>query len=495
MVDAGRQPASARSPRRALRSVRTRILASYLVLLTLASSASVLAIRELLLARLDDRVQHDLRQEVEEFERLADQGVDPASGRPFGNDVTRLFQVYLERNVPGEGEELLTVPRRGRARYRSSERTEGVIIGSDAGRDLLTRWRTLEQVEGGSIETTAGPVRYLAVPVIRDGRTLGAFTVANFIAGERAEVDEAVRVVAGVAAGVLILGTLLAFISAGRVLSPLRGLRDTARSIEATDLSRRIELEGHDELTELASTFNGMLDRLERAFAGQQQFVRDAGHELRTPLTIVRGHLELLAHEPERLDETLSLVTEELDRMTRFVDDLLLLAKLERPDFLQLRTISVADLTSDLLANAERLGPRRWRLDGLSRRLIVADPQRLTQAVMNLADNAVHQTTEHDEIAIGSAVEGDWARIWVRDEGPGVPTGERERIFERFERGRGTRRYDGSGLGLAIVRAVAEAHGGWVELESEPDAGARFTIVVPVDPEELGFPHEGREAP
>jgi two-component system, OmpR family, sensor kinase len=473
---------AATSAREALRTVQARVIASYLLLLTLGTVISVLAIRELLLVRLDDRVEQDLRQEVDEFQRLARDGVDPATGEPFGDDVQRLFTVYLQRNVPGGAEELLTVPRRGAPRYRYSEQAEEAVLADDLGGPLTARWRRLREVESGEIDTHAGPARYVAVPVIQGGESLGSFVVANFIAAERAEVDDAVRIVAAVSGGVLLLGTLLAFLSVGRVLAPLRSLRDTARSIEASDLTRRIEVEGRDELAELARTFNAMIDRLELAFDSQRQFLRDAGHELRTPLTIVRGHLELLLREPERLPETVDLVTDEIDRMSRFVDDLLLLAKLEQPDFLQLQTVDIGELTTELVAKAEQLAPRRWRLDGVSRRRVVADPQRLTQAVMNLADNAVRQTAEGDEIALGSAVNGRWARLWVRDSGPGVAPVERDRIFGRFERGRHAR-YDGSGLGLAIVRAVAEAHGGRVELRSEPDAGARFDVVVPVDPE------------
>jgi signal transduction histidine kinase len=475
---------------KAFRSVRTRIIASYLLLLGLGTLISVFVIRELLLGQLDDRVRADLQQEVEEFRRLAGEGVDPTTGRPFGRDIPRLFTVFLQRNVPGDDEELLTVPRRGRVRYRYSEREEEVLVGGRT--ELIDGWRRLDRVESGEVDTEAGPARYVAVPVIRDGQTLGTFVVSTFTAAERGEVGESVRIVASVAGSVLIIGTLLALFSAGRVLAPLRSLRDTIRSIEATDLTRRIDFEGGDEIAELAGTFNDMLDRLEQAFSSQRHFIRDAGHELRTPLTIVRGHLELLADEPERLEETLALVTDELDRMSRFVDDLLLLAKLERPDFLQLRTISVDELTRDLLANAEQLATRQWTLDGTSPRLIVADPQRLTQAMMSLADNAARHTDEGDAIAIGSSVNGDWASLWVSDSGPGVASEDQERIFTRLQRGR--RESEGTGLGLAIVRAIAEAHGGRIELQSRPGKGARFTVVVPVDAEEFIRRAGAREA-
>ena len=151
--------------------------------------------------------------------------------------------------------------------------------------------------------------------------------------------------------------------SPGRVLAPLRLLTDTARSITETDLTRRIPVSGHDEIAELARTFNAMLDRLERAFASQRAFVDDASHELRTPITIVRGHLELLGDDPDERRETVALVTDELDRMSRFVDDLLLLARAERDDFLRVGEVELGALTDELLDKAARSARARWQLE------------------------------------------------------------------------------------------------------------------------------------
>ena len=459
--------------------MRVRILASYVILLAAASLVSVFVARQVLIVRLDDRIQEDLAQEVREFRTLAEEGTDPATGRPFGDDVNRIFRVYLSRNVPGEGEELITIPRRGKVRYQQSERAEYVIEDP-----YVSRWERLEQEEEGEIDTPAGEAHYIAVPVTVGDRSLGSFVVAIFSAQERDEVAEVVRIVAAVSAGVLLLATVIAFLTAGRVLAPLRGLRDAARMITGTDLTQRIDVEGDDEIAELGTTFNQMLDRLDDAFSSQREFVRDAGHELRTPITVIRGHLELLASEedPEERVETIAIVTDELDRMSRFVDDLLLLARAERPDFLEYQTVDVEDLSTDLLAKAQSLGPREWTLETSGRGIIVADRQRLTQAVMNLADNAVHHTEDGEEIALGSAVNARYARFWVRDSGPGIDPEEQEAIFERLSRGRRAHAsYEGTGLGLAIVRAIAEAHGGRVELTSEPGSGAQFVVIVPVD--------------
>jgi signal transduction histidine kinase len=227
-----------------------------------------------------------------------------------------------------------------------------------------------------------------------------------------------------------------------------------------------------------------MLDRLEVAFAGQKEFLTDVSHELRTPITVIRGHLETLGESPREREEAITVIQDELDRMNRFVDDLLLLARAPRPDFLRVRSIDLDLFTHDVFSKARSLADRRWHLDGTGVGIIVADQQRLTQAVMNLADNAARQTRETDSIWIGSSLVGHQARLWVRDEGPGIDSADRERIFDRYARaesGQMSSR-DGAGLGLSIVTAIAEAHGGRVELDSRPGVGSTFTIAIPVTP-------------
>jgi signal transduction histidine kinase len=223
-----------------------------------------------------------------------------------------------------------------------------------------------------------------------------------------------------------------------------------------------------------------MLDRLERAFAAQRRFVDDAGHELKTPLTIVRGHLELLEDDPRARRETLGLVLDELDRMSRIVDDLLLLAKREEPGFLNLATVEVGGLTDEVLAKVDALAARGWVLEQRGRGVIVADRQRLTQALVQLAQNADRYSPTGESVWLGSELADGVARFWVRDRGVGISLEDQRRIFERFYRG-GTRRSEGAGLGLAIVRAIAEAHHGRIQLESAPGAGSTFTLILPVD--------------
>jgi two-component system OmpR family sensor kinase len=232
-----------------------------------------------------------------------------------------------------------------------------------------------------------------------------------------------------------------------------------------------------------------MLDRVESAVVEQRRFVDDAGHELRTPITIVRGHLEVLdPADPEDVANTVELVDDELGRMNRMVSDLLLLARSEQPEFLRPEPVDLAALTEAIFDKVTGLGERDWVLDSVARVEAVLDPQRVTQAVVALADNAVHHTSDGARIALGSDHGPGVVRFWVADSGVGVAEEDRERIFERFARGGSGRRSDGAGLGLSIVRAIAVAHGGRVTLDSEPGRGATFTVEVPA----VAAPPHGR---
>lgn len=455
---------------------RTRVLGTFVALVAGALALGLVFQRQVLLDRLERRVDADLVQERDELAALAT-GTDPKTGEPFGGDVQAIFDTFLVRNVPVPGESFFTfldgVP------YVSTPAPARL----DRDAVLVRRWSTLTAGRIEELATEAGPVRALAVPLVFEGRQGGVFVVAAFLRADRAEIDASVRVSAVGAAMVLLFATAVAWWVAGRLLRPVRQLTRAAESIDAADTTERIEVQGTDEIARLARRFNEMLDRVSASFAAQRAFVDDAGHELRTPITIVRGHLELMGDDPVERAETVALVTDELDRMARIVDDLLVLAKAEQPDFVRPRTVEVADLTVDLFAKARALGDRRWTLDACADGGARVDAQRITQAVLNLARNAVDHTDRDTEVGLGSRRDPDGLRLWVRDTGPGIAHDERDRIFERFARGRrGERPSEGAGLGLAIVRSIVDAHGGRLELDSEPGHGATFTIVLPDEP-------------
>jgi two-component system OmpR family sensor kinase len=281
---------------------------------------------------------------------------------------------------------------------------------------------------------------------------------------------------------VIVAGSIIWLVT-GRVLRPVQQVSATARTISETDLSRRIDPAGDDEIGQLVSTFNGMLERLDTAFRTQREFIDDAGHELRTPVTVIRGNLDLLDdRDPERRRATMALLNDELDRIQRMVDDLLLLAKAEQPDFVRFAPVDVDTLTLECLERARVLGERDWQLDAVATGVLEADGQRLMQAMLQLAHNAVQHTDPGARIGVGSALEAGQVSLWVADSGPGVRAEDAERIFARFGRASTARAgRDGAGLGLAIVGTIARAHGGRVELERSDAGGARFTLTIPTE--------------
>ncbi len=453
--------------------MRVRILAAFIVLLSSSAVGGMLLLRQVLFAQLDEEIETNLGREAEEFRRLAG-GDDPRTGEPFGQDVRAVFDVYFAREVPDEGETLLAFVD---GELYGSARAQDAADSDDLG-PTIGYWLTLDRREAGVRDTPAGVVRYVALPLdAGDSRAL--FVVANFPAFERGEITEAVRAQVLTQLVMLAVASLLGLLLAGRILRPLRLLAETARDVSESDLTGRIPVHGKDEASQIARAFNEMVTRLEHAFATQRRFLDDAGHELRAPLTVIRGHIELLEDDPLERRKTVELVLDEIDRMNRIVNDLVLLARAEDPGFVVFEPIDLQALTEDVYRKATALGPQQWELEGCGRGTVEADPQRLTQAVVQLAQNACQHAGDGATVRIGSAVDDSQVRLWVADDGPGVSAEDAERIFERFVRGRHHSSGSGVGLGLSIVRAIAEAHQGTVTLTSHPGGGARFEVTVP----------------
>ncbi len=471
------EPEKIHDPRRRLPA---RVLIMGWVMLLMFSVLAVvnLATRQMLLENAEEQVATALNQESEEFAGVAAGGLNRSTERPYAT-VEELLSSHLSRQFPDDDEVMVGVLPDGRVL-----RQQRVGPFPLADRTQLVRDIVAGQADYGSFPSTAGEARWQRVRVAPpDGSDqLGTFIVAYGIDRDRAEVTDTMRTLALVSLAGLVIAGIGAWLVSGQILAPVRLVRQAAAEITEKDLTRRILVQGRDDISALTEQFNAMLDRLQDAFSAQRQFVDDASHELRTPITIVRGHLELMGDDPAERAEVVRLVTDELDRMSRIVEDLLLLAKSQRPDFVRLQPTSVAELTSDVEAKVRALGERRWVLEAIGEGTATVDPQRVTQAMAQLAQNAVQHTTVGDEIRLGSALHDDAVSFWVTDTGPGVRPEDAEAIFERFSRGstggaRGHR--TGAGLGLAIVRAIADAHRGSVRLVSDPGAGATFGIELP----------------
>ncbi|MEM7325692.1 MAG: HAMP domain-containing sensor histidine kinase [Actinomycetota bacterium] len=476
--------ASAPAPRW---GIRRRILVVYLVLLAVALLMSFAVSRQALRARLDGQIEEGLAQEVQELRTLTAVGIDPETGQPFGDDVEAILSTFLSRSVPEDHEAFYTLIE-GRPHLVSFGAPEELLADGE----LVARWAATVEPRTESAMTELGEVRYLATPLVADGAVSATFVVVYFPTDDYREIDAIFRLEAVVGLAVFGAAAVVAWTAAGRIVQPVRALTDMARSITETDLSARLPISGRDELTELGETFNEMLARLEAGFTGQRQFLDDVAHELRTPITIVQGHLELLGDDPAEREETLELVQDELNRMRRYVSDLLLLAKAEGSDFLRPVPVDVGELAATLHQKVGALGDQDWRLETApspGSLAIVADPERLSQAVINLAGNAVEHTIPGAEIGLGfepapRAGQPTGVRIWVRDRGNGLEPGLAERVFDRRQRGAASRRRrrDGLGIGLSIVDAVVRAHGGTVSARNRPDGGARFDIELPGEP-------------
>jgi signal transduction histidine kinase len=274
---------------------------------------------------------------------------------------------------------------------------------------------------------------------------------------------------------------LVSWFVAGRIAAPLRQVRRTAEAIDEEQLAARIPIDDtlDEDVLAMATTFNRMLDRLGSAMESQREFLDDAAHELRTPLTVIRGHVETRGGGSSGDETSARLLIGEVDRMDRLVGDLLMLAKSGRPDFLNRHVVDLDDLVVRVVATASALGTRVWQVVGAADARVFADEQRLTQALMQLAVNAVEHTQPGDTIAVGVRTACSEFELTVTDNGPGIPEEEHERIFDRFQQGNRVQPGRGSGLGLAIVRSIAQAHGGRAEVSTAPGGGVSFRLVLP----------------
>jgi two-component system OmpR family sensor kinase len=301
--------------------------------------------------------------------------------------------------------------------------------------------------------------------------------------------------------GIIVTAAVLAALAAlawwviGVGLRPLGRMTETANEIAAgDDLSLRVEAtDGRTEVGRLGTAFNGMLARIEDAFARREAsearlrtFLADASHELRTPLATIRGYAELFrlgaADDPEDARTSMKRIEEESARMGIIVSDLLTLARLDEVHEPVREPVNLAEVAADAAADGRAMAPkRRIELRASGSAEVVGDVSQLRQIVSNLVANAIAHTPDGTPIDIEVDADDANATLRVRDHGPGLPDGSEARVFERFWRADGGRPGEGggSGLGLAIVSGVAQAHGGHAEATNAADGGATFTVTIP----------------
>jgi two-component system OmpR family sensor kinase len=384
-------------------------------------------------------------------------GVLDSSGRVLGT-TNNVSLKDLPSNLPGSAKNPSI----------DGQRSFDVTIGSAGYRALAVPYAT----------QSATLTLVFALPLHDVNSTLDEILLAEIILGA----------IAVIAVGIAVWWLVR------RGLRPLEQMAETATAIAGGDLSRRVdEDEGTSEIGQLGVAFNGMLTQIEAEVAERRaseerlrRFAADASHELRTPLTSIRGYAELFrrgaADRPEDLALTMRRIESEATRMTSLVDDLLLLARLDRKRPLERNLVDVGRLVHDVVAGERIVHPdREYRLDVDDVR-VLGDEARLRQVLLNLVANAASHTPAGTSIEVAARSERDEAVIEVADHGEGLTPEDAERVFERFFRVDAARaRGDGggSGLGLAIVAAIVAAHGGRVEVESTPGHGARFRVRLP----------------
>lgn len=446
-----------------------RILGWSLGFLAIALFATTAAVHVMLNRRADTVIKQDLTHEVVEF-----QSEKPSDSGPH-SIAARLLEA-TRRAVP-KSDIVLIGLLSGRVFSVSGNTTVAALNAPAA------EWKRLAAVPkqtSGTITLPAGPARYTALPVRAPGDPArGAFVAAVLTGPEHTIAWQVTRLQLEVGFASLLLASVLAWLVAGRVLRPVRATTELAQRITDTDLSDRLPVRGHDEVSAMAGTFNAMLDRLQGAFAAQRQFLADAGHELRTPITIVQGNLDTMTPTDPEDVETLSVVADELTRMSRLVNELSLLAASEQPDFVRPARTDLTELAASLGAKTQALSARTWTVTSTLAGSALLDAQRVTQAVIQLAANAIAHTEPDVRLELDLRGTASDLAFAVVDHGRGIRPADRSRIFDRFVQL--DNRHDGNtGLGLSIVAAIAAAHGGSITVADTPGGGATFTFHIPL---------------
>lgn len=333
-------------------------------------------------------------------------------------------------------------------------------------------------------------LRVLSVPMVMGQRTIGTVQLATSLEVVDATLQALVLVLLVGSGMAVIIASLVVWLTTRRALAPLQAATQTALQItRADDLARRIIYRGppEDEVGQLMNAFNQTLARLENLFHTQRRFLADVGHELRTPLTVIKGNVDLMRRMGSADEESLVGIENEVDRLTRLVGDLLLLAQAESGKLpLDKRMVELDTLVLESLQQMRVLARDKLqlRLGEIDQVLVCGDRDRLKQVLVNLIGNAIQYTPNGGEVVVGLGKEGDQAKLIIHDTGPGISPEDLPHVFERFYRGEKarTRSRDGKGfgLGLSIAYWIVRNHQGRIEVDSKAGQGTTFCVWLPL---------------
>jgi two-component system, OmpR family, sensor kinase len=458
-----------------MQSTRVRLLAWVLVPVLMVLSLTLMTAWFMLTNQQQQSIDAHLTREANELEVLASKAINPATDELF-QSAEGVLALYIQRTVPDPNETMFVIVN-GKVHSRTMDVP---LVRLDQDSEFLEIVNGMERAGLGNFPTEVGNARFIVVPVsgVSDS---GALVGVIFSDLESADIRDLLSRFALIVFLALVAAVAVGWLVTGRALRPINQISSAANEINANDLSRRIETSAAGtEINELVAEFNLMLDRIEETFASNKQFVDDAGHELRTPLTVITGHLELTEADPSQRDSSMRIVKDELARMSRIVKDLQTLTKLSQPDFVVLANVNLRDLGDELFVKASQLADRNWQLGEIPETIVLLDRERITQAVLQLCENASRFTSTEDQILIDVELSESFVDVSVSDSGPGIPLEMRENIKKRFVRGaRGNTDSSGAGLGLAVVTAIAQGHDGELLIEDSSFGGARLVIRVP----------------
>ncbi len=334
------------------------------------------------------------------------------------------------------------------------------------------------------------PLRLISVPIIYRGNLLYIVQVGTSMESVEQTLNRLLLVLVVTMPVALAVSLAGGWFLAGRALRPVDAITLAAQRIAAGDLTQRLNVPASaDEIGRLAGTFNNMIARLETSFRQIRQFSSDASHELRTPLTVMKGETELALRRPrEAGDYTVVLESnlEEIDRMTRIVDELLFLSRADMGEVkMEHLPVSLESLLEDIYRQASLLGQERdvqVVLGAMTPAVVQGDELRLRELFLNLVDNAVKYSRPGGAVEMTMTTASGYARVSITDHGIGIAQEDLARIFDRFYRTDDARAHTkkGTGLGLAICAWIAESHDGRIEVQSESGKGSTFTVILPL---------------
>lgn len=460
-------------------TVGVRVMAAIILVSSIALLISGAIVWVLGRQTLHADIDEQLNRGRQRLEQLATAGIDPSNGQSF-TDASSVVRAYIRQSVVGAGESVLGFESQTLSWHYSSAETDRQPQEDKQLVDHLASMVTARDSTTTTVRTAQSTYRVMVVP-LRDGTTQVA--LAHIIDLDTAEASlRRTMMLYGVAAVFTVaLVAALAWFVVERLLAPIGELRMATESIGSQDLSARVPVHGRDDLGILARAVNRMLDRVQHSVEAERSMLDDVGHELRTPITIIRGHLELLdPTDTEDVSRTRSLAIEELDRMGSMANDLLELARTSGTDSFVPKPTDVSELTASVFDKAQVLGPRVWVLEESANTVCDLDAQRLSQAWLQLAANAVKYSEAGSRVTLGSRVKDDHLLLWVTDQGIGIAPEELELVRQRFWRGSNAESMaTGTGLGLSIVENIVSAHQGTLDINSVAGTGSQFTMRIP----------------